>query len=102
MVARECPRYRATQARNVFDFLQVFGAPPACVALPNRHTPARLSHRSAGPVTQGSSMKTVTAALLLAGLAFTTNAAFAATTDDVKWINQCAKDNKGDALRKWC
>jgi hypothetical protein len=51
-------------------------------------------------------MKTVTAVLLIAGLAFTTHAASAATTDDVKWINQCAKDNKGDApdevVLKYC
>ncbi len=51
-------------------------------------------------------MKTVTAVLLIAGLAFTTNAALAATTDDVKWVNQCANDNKGDApdevVLKYC
>jgi hypothetical protein len=51
-------------------------------------------------------MKTALALLLLAGAAFATNTAFAATTDDVKWINQCAKDNKGDApdevVLKYC
>jgi hypothetical protein len=45
-------------------------------------------------------MKTATTVLLLAGLAFTTYAAFAATTDDVKWINQCVNDNKGDAAEE--
>ena len=34
------------------------------------------------------------------------NAAFAATTDDVKWINQCVQDNKGgakaDVILKYC
>jgi hypothetical protein len=51
-------------------------------------------------------MKTGAAVLLLAGLALTANAAFAATTDDVKWINQCTKDNKGEAadaiILKYC
>ena len=44
--------------------------------------------------------------LLLAALFVTANAAVAATTDDVKWINQCVKDNKGDAapnvVLKYC
>ena len=48
----------------------------------------------------------ITAVLLAAAFCFTTTAAFAATTDDVKWINQCAKDNKGDApaevVLKYC
>ena len=35
--------------------------------------------------------------VLLAALSFTATAATAATTDDVKWINQCVADNKGDA-----
>ncbi len=51
-------------------------------------------------------MKIATAALLLAGVCFTTGAALAATTDDVKWINKCAVDNKGDApnavVLKYC
>lgn len=46
------------------------------------------------------------ATLLLAACAFTANAAVAATTDDVKWINQCVKDNKGGAadavILKYC
>jgi hypothetical protein len=50
-------------------------------------------------------MKTA-AALLLAGLCFSATAALAATTDDVKWINQCVNDNKGDApanvILKYC
>jgi hypothetical protein len=51
-------------------------------------------------------MKTATALLLLAGLSFAGNAALAATTDDVKWINKCVNDNKGDAaaevVLKYC
>ena len=47
-----------------------------------------------------------TPALLLAAVVFAGNAAFAATTDDVKWINQCVQDNKGDAkadvILKYC
>jgi hypothetical protein len=50
-------------------------------------------------------MKTF-AALLLATSIFATSAAFAATTDDVKWINACLKDNKGEAadavILKYC
>jgi hypothetical protein len=34
-------------------------------------------------------MKITAAVLLLAGLCFASNAAFAVTTDDVKWINKC-------------
>ncbi len=41
-------------------------------------------------------MKT-TMLVLLAALSVTTPAANAVTTDDVKWINQCVADNKGDA-----
>jgi hypothetical protein len=46
-------------------------------------------------------------ALAAAACAFTlTSAGAAATTDDVKWINQCVKDNKGDAAEpvvlKYC
>ena len=51
-------------------------------------------------------MKKTITALLLAGLCLTASSAFAATTDDVKWINQCVKDNKGDAsaevVLKYC
>jgi hypothetical protein len=47
-----------------------------------------------------------TTLLLLAALFVTANAAVATTTDDVKWINQCVKDNKGDAaanvVLKYC
>ena len=50
-------------------------------------------------------MKLITAALIAAGCAFSFTA-HAATTDDVKWINQCIADNKGDAaaevIRKYC
>jgi hypothetical protein len=46
-------------------------------------------------------MKTVTKSLL-AGLFLTivSGAAHAATTDDVKWINQCLQDNKGEGASK--
>ena len=51
-------------------------------------------------------MKTTAAVLLLAGLCFASSAALAATTDDVKWINACVKDNKGAAadavILKYC
>ena len=47
-----------------------------------------------------------TTLLLLAALVGTANAALAATTDDVKWINQCVADNKGGApagvVLKYC
>ena len=50
-------------------------------------------------------MKTITTALI-AGFCLSAAAAFAATTDDVKWINQCVKDNKGGAsaevVLKYC
>ena len=50
-------------------------------------------------------MKTA-AALLLAASFFIGTAALAATTDDVKWINACVKDNKGAAadavILKYC
>jgi len=50
-------------------------------------------------------MKT-TMLVLLAALSFTATAASAATTDDVKWINKCVADNKGDAaagvVLKYC
>ena len=51
-------------------------------------------------------MKSTAALLLLAGLCLSASTAFAATTDDVKWINACVKDNKGDAsdevILKYC
>ena len=44
--------------------------------------------------------------LALATVCFAGTAAFAATTDDVKWINQCVNDNKGGAapavVLKYC
>ena len=47
-----------------------------------------------------------TAAALLFAACFFSNAAIAATTDDVKWINQCVNDNKGGAasevVLKYC
>jgi hypothetical protein len=50
-------------------------------------------------------MKTA-AALFLATSFFASTAAFAATTDDVKWINACVTDNKGGAaeavILKYC
>lgn len=50
-------------------------------------------------------MKT-TMLVLLAALSVTTTVANAVTTDDVKWINQCVADNKGDAaaavVLKYC
>ena len=50
-------------------------------------------------------MKTTMFALL-AALSLMTTAANAVTTDDVKWINQCVADNKGDApapvVLKYC
>jgi hypothetical protein len=55
---------------------------------------------------EGSSMKVAATVLLIAGLAISTTATFAATTDDVKWINQCVKDNKGattdEIILKYC
>ena len=45
-------------------------------------------------------------ALIVAACAVTLTSAGAVTTDDVKWINQCVKDNKGDApdqvVLKYC
>ena len=44
--------------------------------------------------------------LIVAGSVLAGNAALAVTADDVKWINQCIKDNKGGAseeiVRKYC
>jgi hypothetical protein len=51
-------------------------------------------------------MKFTTVMLLLVGSLVATNAAIAATTDDVKWVNQCVRDNKGGAsdavILKYC
>lgn len=50
-------------------------------------------------------MKLATPVLVLLGCVMA-SAAFAATTDDVKWINQCVRDNKGGAsdavILKYC
>ena len=50
-------------------------------------------------------MKTTAAAIFLAA-SFLASTAFAVTTDDVKWINACVKDNKGGAsdavVLKYC
>jgi hypothetical protein len=51
-------------------------------------------------------MKLPTALLVVAGCAFTWTSATALSPDDVKWINQCVNDNKGDApnavVLKYC
>ena len=47
-------------------------------------------------------MKVTAFVFAVAALAVAGNAAFAATTDDVKWINQCVADNRGGAAPKWC
>jgi hypothetical protein len=51
-------------------------------------------------------MKTIAAVLALCGVCITNTAAVAVTTDDVKWINACVKDNKGEAsdavILKYC
>jgi hypothetical protein len=45
-------------------------------------------------------MRKIAFALLLAASAFATNTGHAATTDDVKWINQCVDDNKNEGAKK--
>jgi hypothetical protein len=56
--------------------------------------------------TEPRPMKPTVAILALAAACFAANTAFAVTTDDVKWINQCVNDNKGDAaaavVLKYC
>jgi len=51
-------------------------------------------------------MKLTAFALLLVASTMTSSTALAVTTDDVKWINQCLRDNKGaakeDVVRKYC
>jgi hypothetical protein len=51
-------------------------------------------------------MKPMTMLLIAAAFAMAAGSARAASTDDVKWINQCVKDNKGDAaddvVLKYC
>ena len=51
-------------------------------------------------------MKIFATVLVLAAACGASTAAIAATTDDVKWINACVKDNKGEAsdavILKYC
>lgn len=51
-------------------------------------------------------MKAATFVLAMAAIGFTANAAVAATTDDMKWINRCVSDNRGGAspevILKYC
>jgi len=51
-------------------------------------------------------MTRTTIALVFAAALIASQTAFAATTDDVKWINQCVRDNKGGAaaeiVLKYC
>jgi hypothetical protein len=53
-------------------------------------------------------MKSTTVLMLLAGLVMASNAAFAQqmNSDDLKWVNQCLRDNQGGAsaeiIRKYC
>ena len=51
-------------------------------------------------------MKGKIVGLLLVACLTAGGAAVAATTDDVKWINQCVRDNKGatkdDIILKYC
>ena len=51
-------------------------------------------------------MRLTYAVLIAAGCAVAAGSAGAASTDDVKWINQCVKDNKGGAadevVLKYC
>jgi hypothetical protein len=44
-------------------------------------------------------LKFCAALLVGAGAFFAANVASAATTDDVKWINQCVKDNKDEGAK---
>jgi hypothetical protein len=73
--------------------------------LPKTRVARRLTPVGTFTLTGHAAMKTA-AALLFAGFYLTSSVAFAATTDDVKWINQCLKDNKGDAAEavvlKYC
>jgi len=45
-------------------------------------------------------MKLIAIALLLGASLFAPRATLAATTDDVKWINQCVEDNKNEGAKK--
>ena len=46
------------------------------------------------------SMTIAAAALLVAASSYAVKPALAATTDDVKWINQCVDDNKNEGAKK--
>jgi len=45
-------------------------------------------------------MKSIAIALLLGATALAPRPTLAATTDDVKWINQCVEDNKNEGAKK--
>jgi len=45
-------------------------------------------------------MRTIAIALLLGASALAPRPTLAATTDDVKWINQCVDDNKNEGAKK--
>ena len=53
-------------------------------------------------------MKSKIVLLLIAGSFFAGGAALAQTADDIKWVNQCISDNRGekgatpDIVRKYC
>ena len=46
------------------------------------------------------SMTIAAAGLFLAASSYAAKPALAATTDDVKWINQCVNDNKDEGAKK--
>ena len=45
-------------------------------------------------------MRSIAIALLLTASALAPRPTLAATTDDVKWINQCVDDNKNEGAKK--
>jgi hypothetical protein len=45
-------------------------------------------------------MRLTTLTLILAGSVVAGNVSLAATSDDVKWINQCVKDNKDQGAKE--
>ena len=45
-------------------------------------------------------MRSIAIALLLTASTLAPRPALAATTDDVKWINQCVDDNKNEGAKK--
>jgi hypothetical protein len=51
------------------------------------------------PPTEGYTMRILTLTLLLAGSLMASDTAFAQamTQDDLKWVNQCIRDNRGEA-----